>query len=125
VHRSVMDVVDLLPLQIMTEMSPDLLPVPKDDVNYSGSNGEVDTHVENDIGGGLPGMSKNLHGRFVEAEVRIEDEILVVNSAVLEENILANEGEVLCIEDISSKSSREEDIVDGPEGVINDESGKI
>jgi hypothetical protein len=120
-----MDVIDLLPLQIITEMSPDLLSVPKDDVNDGSSDGEIDTHVEDDIGGGLPGMSVNPHSRLVEAEVRVENEILVVNSAVLEENILANEGEVLCIEDISSKSSREEDIVDGPEGVINDESGKI
>ena len=124
-HRPVMDVVDLFPLQIITEMSPDVLSVPKDDVNDSGSNGEIDTHVEDDIGGGLPGMSVNLHSCFVEAEVRVEDEILVVNSAILEENVLANEGEVLCIEDISGKSSREENIVDGPKGVMNGESRKI
>src|ERR1700761_8722374 len=84
-HLLIMMVVHRGALPMTNECSPDVIPMPKQDMNGGSTNSQVCSYPEDHRRGTLPRLSDQVKGRLVEGKVRVKNKVLVIDRSVLEE----------------------------------------
>jgi hypothetical protein len=102
----------------------DLLTVPEGDVGDGRTNGKVSTDGVQHVGGSEPRKTLHFELGFVEEKVIIEDSELIVLGAVLVEEILREEGEVLGIPDVVRVDGAESDAEKNDKSTLNNTKGR-